>query len=320
MSAGLAALLALTLPSGAPAAAPDPEGEPSIAARFRGSVLYTQTSASLNVLAPALQLTRNPTVESVLVIAPRYRFAQDFELRGRVSLSYEWTNSDSTTAVNELELGDALVGLTYHGIPSFLGGTKALLGAELSLPLSKASRARTMLVAPGVSAILSHTFVDTIELRASAAYRRPLYEYTTAGLDRPLAYARQCFGAGLGCVEQASGAANVRDALSWSLIATGTWGAFHATLWFDLAHQFPYAFQALEGVTARGDQAGVRLSTFASVAASYDFTDWVSAELSYSMARGLFNGDGSYGNPLFDANQDMRLNLGATLEVARLWD
>lgn len=59
-------------------------------------------------------------------------------------------------------------------------------------------------------------------------------------------------------------------------IATGTWGAFHATLWFDLAHQFPYAFQALEGVAARGDQAGVRLSTFASVAASYDFTDWVS--------------------------------------------
>ena len=73
-------------------------------------------------------------------------------------------------------------------------------------------------------------------------------------------------------------------------------------------------------MTAGGDQAGVRLSTFASVAASYDFTDWVSAELSYSMARGVFNGDGSYGNPLFDANQDMRLNLGATLEVARLWE
>lgn len=320
MSCGLAALLALSLPGTTPTAVSDPEGEPSILARFRGSVLHSQTSVSLNALAPALQLSSNPTVETALVIAPRYRVATDFELRGRLSLSYEWTSSDTTTALHELELSDASLGLMYHGIPSFLGDTKALVGLDVVLPLSKVSQARTMILAPGVSATLSHTFADTVELRGSGAYRRPWYEYSTAGLERPPAYARQCFGAELGCVDQASGVANVRDALSWSLVAVGSWGAFHATLWFDMTHQFPYGFQPLEGVSPRADQASVRVSTFASVAASYEFTDWVSAELSYSMARSLFNGDGSYGNPLFDANQDMRLNLGATLDVARFLD
>ncbi|MCK6548943.1 hypothetical protein L6R52_24070 [Myxococcota bacterium] len=294
-----------------------------VASRFAGSVLVAQLSANLNVFDAALQLTQNPTVDSLLLFAPRYHVADWLFVRARLSLAYELTDSDVTTKRHELELGDGVLGATFTGIPSVLGA-KATLGAQLTLPLSKVSRAKTLLLGPavvvGVSRELRDVVGGTLSLKATGSYARPIYGSITPRLVDERPYAPQCHGGATDCFDQLSGAANVRDALSWGLAGAGVWGPISVNLTFDLAHQFPYPFSELEGVLPSDDAPSVRMISSTSLGVTYALTDVVGVELSYSMMRNLIAGDGTWGNPFYDRYQDMRLNVGATLDLERFYD
>lgn len=284
-----------------------------------GSTLILRTAANLNLFVPSLQLTQNPTVVSTILIAPQYEPSPAWRFRARVGIDYEWTNDDATLHPHQAVVSDALLDAVYRGIPDLLGGIQLKVGVLVALPLSQISQARTMLFAPGALADLGHVFDGVLDgkvtIDAIGAYQHPFYRYTTAQLETPPAYAAQCFGGGASCIDQASGAANVRDVLAWTLLLGGEWGRVNPGLLFRMSHEFTYRFQALPGVAPGVDPPGVRMSTLASAFVDVRLVTWLSAEVGYAMARNLIDGDGKYGNPFFDRYQDMRLYLGANLSL-----
>lgn len=294
--------------------------------RFAGSQLFVQTSANLNVFASNLQLTQNPTVDMAMVFQPRFRLGGGFQLRARAALAYEFTDSDLTQSRNELFWGDTQLQLFYRDIPVLPWGTKVQVAVLVGLPTSKVSQAQTNIFTPGVLAQAFHQFGGvadgTVLLMGTVWYQRPLYENTTPGIrgdDSPVP--RQCFTASdTTCTEQASGVANVRDNLSWSAVLLGTWGRVSPALFFAMSHQVPYAFRDLPGVEDVPEGANdARVFTSFSGWVNYNINSWLTAEAGYSMTRNVLNGEGAFGNPIFDQYQDMRVYLGANIGLDRFY-
>ncbi|MFO0680251.1 MAG: hypothetical protein U0169_27255 [Polyangiaceae bacterium] len=286
--------------------------------RFAGTQLFMQAAAvNLNTFDPALQQTKNPTVETSLFVLPRMRINDDFQLRGRVIASYEWTNSDTTTKRNELRFGDATLQLFYRSIPTF-AGIKPMVAAQLALPLSPESQSRTMIVSPGLLVQLSRGFEHVLGgdamLIANASYSHPIYSQTTAVINGASPYPRQCFADNT-CSNQLTGAANVSDSLNWSVIAAMEWGKWSPAAFFLMSHAFPYSFKDLPGVDRVASRPSVRQSTYFSFWLDYNANSYFTAEVGYFMSRSLLNADGSYGNPFFDNSQDMRVYLGANFNI-----
>src|SRR5688500_4515955 len=90
-------------------------------ARFQGSELRLATEANLNTFAPDLQQTRNATVESALLLRPRFDASNDIAISGRLALAYEWTNSDTTTKLHEPLLSDLELEASWKGLPKLIG-------------------------------------------------------------------------------------------------------------------------------------------------------------------------------------------------------
>lgn len=297
----------------------------AIAKRFAGSQLFIQTSANLNVFVPDLQLTRNETVDTSLTFLPRFDLGAGLQLRGRIGLAYEFTNSDFTARTNEVLLSDTTLQLFYRKLPALPWGTRWQVAAQVSFPTSKISQAQTNIITPGVLAQAFHGFSDVLGgavlLMATGAYSRPLYESTTPRTTEALPYTRQCFSvADVTCSRQSSGLANVRDNLTWSSILLGTWGAWSPAVFFRMSHQFPYAFRDLPGV--EDDPAGgndVRVLTTFAAWVDYSANSWLTLEVGYSMARNILSAQGDIGNPVFDEFQDMRLYLAANVGLDRFY-
>jgi hypothetical protein len=275
--------------------------------RFEGSELRLITEANVNAFAPKLQHTRNETVESSILLRPRFDAGNDISIRGRLALSYEWTNSDTTTDLHEPVLSDLELEVLWKGVPKLVG-IETSIGVSTIFPTSKVSRARTMYFAPGVLLAIRRPFSlfsGELELALGGSYHRPVYRYTTPNLADPPPYAPQCFGGGVGCLAQGSGVANVRDRLDWRASITGDWFGVSPGILFEASHQLPYAI---------GDQA-VRVLTFFSFWISYAPLDWLGIELGYAMERNIISGSGGYGNPFFDRYQDMRLYLSLSFTL-----
>lgn len=287
---------------------------PTLIDQFAGSRVALQVSTSVATLAPDLQLTHNPYVDTSLLLLPRFALDEDWVLSGQLALAVEWTNSDTTDLRNEVELSDLTLGVSWRGLPEVLG-VRTALRLDVTLPLAEATRASSMIVAPALSAALSRSF-EVLEgelgLGASVAYRRPFYEYTTPGVDSARPYAPQCFGGSLGCAEQLSGVANARDVVSWGLEVSGVWGDFAPGVAWRMTHVVPYGFRDVEGVERLEDRAELRVSTYFAAWVGYAVMDAVSVELGYLLSRNVLDGDGQLGNPLFDRYQDMRLHLGVS--------
>lgn len=288
-----------------------PAGE-SILDRFAGSQLQLQTSANLNTFAPKLQQTQNRTVESSLLLWPRFDAGADIDVAALLAVAYEWTNSDTTTTEHEPVLSDLELTAVWTGIPK-LFGIETGLGAQLGLPTSKASRARTMYFSPGVIARVRRRFElfgGELFLLLRGDYEHPVYRYSTPGLEEPLPYAPQCFGGGAGCIGQGSGLANVRDQLDWTIFVSGDWAGFSPGIFFQMAHQLPYELRDLEGIERLEDRGHTRVQTSFWIYLGYQIVDWMRAEVGYSMQRNIIGGSGRYENPFFDRDEDMRIYLG----------
>ncbi len=315
-------------PAAPPAPAADtavkkPEGaEKKPAPRpFAGSSMFILTSANLNTFFPALQPNRNVTADMAMYLSPRFRINDSFQLRGRFVFNYEFTNSDDTTRRNEPRFDDGLVQLYYQKLPAFGGGFKVNPFVQVGLPISLESQARTMYFAPGLGAQLArpieHVLGGDMLLLLVASYSHPLYQHTTAGLQRAPLYAPQCLG-GTGCVDQASGAANTSDSISVMFLASQEWGKWNPAVLFRLGNQWAYTFKDIPGVTRLEDRTSFRQSTYFSAWLDYNANDWFTAEIGYWMSRNMLTGQGKISNPaqwVFDNTQDMRVYLGASLNL-----
>ncbi|MBL0194473.1 MAG: hypothetical protein IPQ09_09690 [Myxococcales bacterium] len=325
----------LTLSTGAPkkdAATPAKKEEPKKAKKprpFAGTQLFTQVATATSTFAAGQTQYQNPTTDMTLFFLPRYALSKDWQIRARTTFTYEFTNSDTTTTRNEPRFGDTGLQLFYRGIPAF-AGIKPQVAVGLTAPTSPESRARTMIVTPALTVQLFKSFElpreGELDVIGFATYSHPLYSNTTGGIRGDFPYKRACFGAGAGCDDQLGGSANASDILSWSAIVSVTYGKFSPAFWFNLSHQFLYKFSpendvdATRGLTAQrlSDPTTVRNGTYFSFWLDYEANSWLTPEIGYYMGRSTLRADGTFGNPFFDRYQDMRVYLGANINIDNL--
>lgn len=306
--------------SAAPAPAP---AAPSAPLFWRQSVLNVTVSANLNSFAPALQLTRNQTVDMSISLRPRFTISRMFQVRAGLDLRYEFTNSDTTATINEPAFGDPFVDLWVTGIPA-VGPVKFWVAPRLQFPVSPQSRAATTVLTTGLvvqaAAGIEHFLGGDLTLVAQGIYTHSFNQYTTP--ETRTEFTPNCFGGpgDTGCANQLSGISNVADVLSWAFIVAPSWGIISPGLFFRMTHAFPYSVSSLDGLSNTGAAPSrVRQSTFFAGWVDINATPWFSFEVGYSMGRNLLRADGTIGNPIWDESQDMRLYVSTVFTLDRLY-
>lgn len=304
-----------------------PAGE-RFADRFAGSQMWMSTSASFGTFNKGLVLDYNPTVVSFLSLSPRFALNKDFQLRARIGVTYEWTDADFTSTRHVANLTDTTLQLFYRSIPSFFG-VKAQVAAQVVLPTSNASNARTMYLSPGLLTQLFRGWEvagGSVMALGIMSYQRPIYGYTTPGVDTPLPYSQNC-GLRVGqldatsCVNQLSGVANARDIFSWTAILIGAWGDWAPGLALQMSHQFPYSFDAVPGTSdAVVDPNGVRVSTSFSAWIDYTAQPWLTLELGYSYSQNVLSENAQFRNPIYSKYGDPSVYLGVNVGLDQLYD
>jgi hypothetical protein len=310
------------------AAASQPTAKPK-PRPFAGSSLYNQNSVTTGTLFRGQQQYANSTVESTLFILPRYAINEAFQLRARLVVAYEYTNSDSTTYRNEPLLSDTGLSLFYRKLPKF-AGIQPALAANVALPTSKVSRARTLVFTPGATLQLARPFEHFLGgeamLLANTTYSHPIYQSRNPEVADPRppgAFA--CVG-GNNCQDLLSGTMNPSDILSYSLIAEAEWGKWSPAVMYLGASQWVYkpteAINPIDG-TPVGSPAGfsptsVRQTHYVSAWLDYNFNSWFTGEVGFWNAVAGINGGGERSNLLFDRYQDTRVYLGCSVQLDNL--
>jgi hypothetical protein len=191
-----------------------------------------------------------------------------------------------------------------------------------------------MIFSPGVGAVLAKTFEHIgngdIKLASTVIYSHPIYQSTNPEVRGSFPYAMACAGGG-NCQDLLSGTMNPSDIVSYSLAASGTWGKWVPTLFYLGSSQWVYhpnddaqvdlgnGQKVDVGEPAGFSRTSVRQTSYFSASVAYNVNPWLSPEIGYSLYRAsVVNESGSYGNPLFDRNQDMRVYIGASVYIDEL--
>ncbi len=299
--------------------------------RWAGSSYFQQVGVSPDVVAPGLVQTYAPVADTFAALSPRFSLTKNWQLRARLTASYEFTDNanSTTTASRTLVFGDLTPEIDYKGIPKFWG-IKTIAALGTGVPTSAASQARTMYVSPFAKVVFDKSFEKVkalgkgdIEFIIGAIFAHPLYAHTTSQLDDTPQYSASCFGGGsdASCANQASGAANVENSLTATAIVQAKWGKFSAIVLYYLFNQWTYQFQAEPGVEPEPNGVqSFRQSAYFNVGLDWDFNGWLTGELGYQMYRTILTGESTIGNPFFDPYQDMRVYLGVNIALDSLYE
>jgi hypothetical protein len=301
--------------------------KPTASWRWSGSEYFQQIGVS-PPFCPGCTQTFAPTVDTFVLLQPKFSFDKNWQLRVRMTASYEFTNNadTTTTRANELDFGDIIPTLAFRGIPKFWG-IKTIIAAGTALPTSPASQARTMITSPVVQVAFNKTFEHVlkgdIDIGIIGSYSHPFYRYTTSGLNDTPAYEPACFNASdSGCGLQAGGAANTENSLTVGATASWTWGKFSVSALFYLFNQWVYQFSPEAGVEPEpGGSVPFRQFSYFNAALGWEFTNFFSAEVGYQMYRSsVLTGESQIGNPFYDPYQDMRIYAGIDIKLDKLYD
>lgn len=304
--------------------------------RWAGTQIASYTSMSTSTFIKDQQQYSNPTVDTSLWLLPRFAISESFQLRGLLVFNYEFTNGDSTTTKNEPRFSDTLLSLWYRKIPEIPGvGIKPAVSISLGLPTSPESRARTLLVNPGVGLQLvkgfEHVLGGEIDIIGSMSYSHPLYRYETPE-RRDNGNPQQCaFGDASSCAGQLVGTMNPSDSMLYSIIVSGEWGKWSPAVMYRGTSQWAYrptksqSEMVMSGNTpvpisnVPGFVPGnVRQLSYFSFWLDYNANSFFTAEVGYWLSRNLLDGDGQLGNPFFNRYQDMRVYVGLSVNIDNL--
>ncbi|HVH41625.1 MAG TPA: hypothetical protein VM925_04760 [Labilithrix sp.] len=313
-----------------PAQAPaEPHAKPK-PRPFAGSALFIQNSMTTNTVFQGQTQYANPTVESSVWLLPRYAINEAFQLRGRLIVSYEYTNSDASTYRNEPMLSDTTLQLFYRKIPKLPLGIQPAVAINAGLPTSKASRARTLNFTPGATLQLSKGFEHFLGgeamILSSVTYSHPLYRSRNPVVvdDRP-AGSFNCAG-GNNCQDLLSGTMNPSDILSYMVLFSPEWGHWNPAIMYLGTSQWVYSpaerNNPVDG-TPIGRPEGfeptsVRQTHYVSAWLDYNFNSWLTGEIGVWNSVVGINGGGSRSSILFDRYQDTRVYLGASFQLDNL--
>ncbi|MBX3201961.1 MAG: hypothetical protein KF894_27745 [Labilithrix sp.] len=320
-----------TAPAEDRAAESEPEPEEKPAPRpFAGSALYNQNSMSTNTVFRGQTQSYNPMVASNLFILPRYAFSDALQLRGRVIINYEYTNSDTTTYRNEPMLSDTTLSLFYRKLPKLPLGVIPNLAFNVALPTSKLSRSRTMVATPGATLQLvrpiEHILGGEGFLFGSVIYSHPFYTSKNAVVVDPRpAGSFACAGGG-NCSDLLNGTMNTANALSYFLLFEMEWGKFAPAVYYLGATQWNYAPGAVANPvdgTPVGRPAGFEPTTmtqthYFSAWLDYNFNSWFTGEVGYINSTTALNGAGQRSNIIFNQYADTRVYLGCSIQLDNL--
>lgn len=311
------------------AAAPEPAKKPA-PRPFAGSALYTQNSMTTGTVFAGQQQDYNPTVESSLWFLPRYSINESFQLRGRLIMNYEWTNSDTTTYRNEPMLSDTTLQLFYRKIPKLPLGIQPALAVNAALPTSKLSRSRTMVFTPGATLQLvkgiEHFLGGEAMILSSLIYSHPIYQSQNAVVVDPRpSGAFSCVG-GNACSDLLSGSMNPSDTLAYAFLFEVEWGHWAPAVYYLGASQWAYSPREVNnpvdgtpvGRPAGFEPTSVRQTHYFSAWLDYNFNSWFTGEVGFWNATSAINGNGKYANPFFNQYADTRVYLGASIQLDNL--
>lgn len=309
----------------APAPAAKPAPRP-----FAGSSLFVQNSMTTGTVFRGQTQDYNPTIDTSFWFLPRYAINDSFQLRGRVIMSYEYTNADDTTYRNEPMLSDTTLSLFYRKIPKLPLGIIPSVALNAGLPTSKNSRARTMVVAPGATLQLVRPFENILGgeglLMGSVIYSHPFYESRNPVVVDPRpSKALSCVG-GNNCSDLLSGSMNTSDSLSYALLFTVEWGHWSPALYYLGASQWAYEPKEVRNPVdgtpvdrpAGFEPTTVRQSHYFSAWLDYNFNSWLTGEVGYWNRISTISGAGTRTNPLWSQYGDMRVYLGASIQLDNL--
>ena len=134
-------------------------------------------------------LTYNPYYAMVFSLLPRWWFTDQFFVKANLDITRELTNADDTTYRGETVLGDLSIGLGMSRIWK-IPVIEVDLSADVNLylPTSKASLARTMVMAirPGVRLSRGFDMLQGFQLGFNLRTGPSFYRYTTAERETPL--------------------------------------------------------------------------------------------------------------------------------------
>ena len=306
-------------------AAAEPQSKPK-PRRFAGSSMFISNSMTTNTIFKGQTQYNNPTVESNVYITPRFAINDAFQVRGRLIVSYEWTNSDSNTYNHEPTLSDTTLQLYYRKIPSF-AGIQPFLAVGAALPTSKGSRARTMMVTPSITGQLAkgfeHFLGGELAIITSLTYSHPLYKSKNPETLDPRPVPFQCLG-GSGCSDLLSGTMNVSDTLFYSLIISPEWGNWNPAIAYIGSSSWAYHPTVAQNpidnrtIDVNPDATNFRQTHYLSAWLDYNFASWITGEIGYWNAVSGVGGDGQRSNVIFERYQDTRVYLGASLQLDNL--
>jgi hypothetical protein len=317
------------------AAAEEPKKKPK-PRPFAGTQLYNQNSMTTGTVFAGQQQDYNPTIDSSLWLLPRYAINDAFQLRGRLIVFYEYTNSDTTTYRNEPTLSDTGLSLFYRKIPEIPGvGIKPMVGVNVALPTSKLSRARTLYFTPGATLQLSkgieHVLGGELMFLSSVIYSHPIYAQRQPGTVDPRDIQTLRCGGGGGCGDLLSGTLNPSDALSYTFLVSGEWGKFSPALYYLGASQWAYTPKDVNesDIVAGGNNTpvtsaqpqgptSVRQTHYFSAWLDYNFNSWFTGEVGYWNSRSALTEAGTRGNIFWDRYQDTRVYLGMNINIDNL--
>lgn len=301
--------------------AEDPKKKPK-ERPWAGSAIFPTVSMSTSTVFQGQQQYYDPTVEASTFILPRYSINDAFQLRGRLVIDYEMTNSDTTTTRNEPVLSDTILTLVYRKIPEF-ATLKPSVSLNLVLPTSKAARYHTMIFSPGIAGQLAKTFDHVaggeMLLVGTVGYSHPIYQSKTSELSAPPPYATACAGGNCGESPAYGGKFNTSDAISYTLTVQQTWGKWSPALFYLGRSQWAYTGNdaTYMGRTVGGPNdfsaAHVSQLHYFSAWLDYEVNSWLTAEVGYFLQRAGLTDNGTYGNPFFDRYQDNRVYLGVNI-------
>jgi hypothetical protein len=322
---------ATPVPAAAAAPTPAPAPAPAVAPTrppplpWRQTQMLVTAGMSLSVLDPSINLYANRTVDMSIALRPRWTFNRMLQMRAGLAFSYEFTNGDFTSTRNEPRFGDMNLDLWITGIPPLGGAVKFWVAPRLIFPVSVESRARTMIVTPGLVVQgaygIEHVLGGELDIIANATFTHPLYEYTTPGVRTAPANRATCFGAGNGggCNEQLSGLFNPANTVSWALILAQSWEHISPGVFFSMQHIFPYQ-GADNALLLHNNPTAVRTNTIFAAWVDWIATPWFTAEVGYQVFRNLLNADGTYGNPFYAPYQDSRFYLQTVFSLDKIYE
>jgi hypothetical protein len=307
-------------PAGAPVAVTAAKVEAKKSKRaFRGSAISYGHQATAYTFDRAAQAYYNPTWSHSLALAPMWNFTDLLFARARLTISQEFTISDSTTRRNEVELSDLTLDVGASGIEPV---TKIRIGGDfrVGFPTSKASRYATRLlsIGPGLNASRSFPVLAGLIVGYSGRYSYRFHSFTTPRFESSPLFAcadrndRDCLVLSHGGRRNAHSDVTHGPSLSFSPISSVTLAGSA-----QFTTQFLYRLSpSAEPLLDEARDVPFRYFTNFDLSVSWQIFKPVGITLGASTLSLQLNSEGKRQFPLFDRNTTLYLDVSFDIEAA----